>query len=524
MEALPAICESQVTCASRLLMNLEDDGASLLQRRSLEPLAVRGRPVTISASCPAVLWATLAFMALALIFAMWNLRRRASEGMLNDKAAMGPRVGTQLLYLMLLIVKNADMTLLLPVALDLAAALQCGAFASGLLISSNMAFAAFGVAFGGWLSRGWRYNRIRLAIFMLALGIAVFAFILMLVLCTELVQRQPRAVLGLLVAGRAMTGMAASAGGVLTNLVAIRAILPQHMASLCVAKFVCINAGIGLGPVLSSIQLRNSGDTGVEGAVFTRTILALCPVAIAWASIAALSSFVLNDDIQPCTEQAEELRSRSTASKTDTIAESMSVDERKELVHHALLYGFERAFTVCALEAGLAMHLEVGFGWPIASVGYGLGGVCLATMVLGILVMAIRQCSSLTDSQYIRILAPAGAAASFCLFGSKQRSPLCLLLAAGTSYACAYVANGIVDANALQVTISNTMYSSDMFVFAAEWVTSFGRTLAAPTVRHILEASGWNYFAALQIGICCCGCISALQVSSQLRAVTLQQK
>lgn len=424
--------------------------------------------------------------------------------------------GMQAAYMVGNMLLGINVTLLNASALDLMWALHYGAVQSGLLICSCHILAPLGTLVGRLV---WQHTQMAHArsaavvLLILAAGSnAVFVSALLsnggsgTFLFFELLSL------------RCVDGVAHSIATFLTTCIALLITPPNEMMPLSIATVGFGTLGLCLGFVLSStmpalmwhgLTILPTADTIPAN---VRVAASMCPVAFLWALLALSVSICVPEDANPQFESVQ------AAANESLLPES----QRTSVLKYCLIFTFERAFTVSAVESGTSMFLEVGYRWAPQRIGLVLGSVSAFSGLFILAILLGRRLGIFNDLAVLTYMASLGAVSTLFFFSAGNNSALRILAADMLLVACAFSANGVTDGFANNAVMRGTWYSIENFTTAKTCLLCTGRFLAAPVVRLVISTCGWNTYASLQTVIAISGVLTVRLVLSIMRVDAIQ--
>lgn len=421
-----------------------------------------------------------------------------------------------------------SVTAIIPEAYGLMLTEGKGPTASGWLIGSPWAFCAFSSLCMRPLVANdcWSQSRNRL--------IVVCSYVLMASSVLVFAMAANHAdVLGnrrffLLVTSRITMGLADGPNLILT--VMTWKITPRtEMVRYEISRVCCKCAGIGMGPILSSLVALVSGAEGAAArSAHSSYIIAVCWIIFGVATWQAIP-LDLTQHIKM--KEAEDIKSSTDEHGAQDAASTLAIESlpeqvRKKVWCSVVMYGTERTFVVSGLEAGTALVLETEFRWDTKYIGLAIGLTFLGGLPLAIVANAIQRPSSFMSAKLMCVAAALSVVSSICLFpsigqylstlsGSNAVGPL--LLADSIIFTGGYLANGVMDAYAVRSSMPGTIFSIENLKLIDSVIqNSLARFIAPPIARWCLESHGRTYYASGQLIISVLGCISCFSVAHLL--------
>jgi len=294
---------------------------------------------------------------------------------------------------------------------------------------------------------------------------------------------------------------------------------------LAVINMCSLTLGLGLGPLLCPLAAWALGAVGTRA----RSAAVEYVLAALWGlfAVALLACFPHN--VQELMEAAklcdDASRVGGTSDEDDCAVEQLDVATREDIWRASLVYGFERALIVSALEAGTALVLEIEFGWSTSSIGVAVGLAFFAAVPLALLGGAVKSVRWFTMVQLMLLCAGTGCVASICFFPwvgaalslGSNGSCLLILIADAIVFSAGYLSNGIVDGLAIRVSEVDSFYNSNNFILIREILQNLVARMLGPSLaRFLLSFGGRSLYAALQQCISVFGFLSCMYVARQM--------
>lgn len=460
----------------------------------------------------------------ALLCMRWASEDRDSD---NNPPARRAIQASAMGYIFLF---TMSVTAIIPEAYGLMLTEGKGPTASGWLIGSPWAFCAFSSLCMRPLVAAdcWSQSRNRLIVLgsYAFMASAVLVFALAADYSTLLGKRR----FFLLVTSRITMGLADGPNLILT--VMTWKITPRtEMVQYEIFRVCCKCAGIGMGPILSSLVSLISGANGAAArSAHTSYVIAACWI---FFGLATWQNFPLDLAQLIEAKEVEESRCSENERHTQEAASSLAIEAipeqaRKRIWLSAVMYGTERTFIVSGLEAGTALVLETEFHWDTKYVGLAIGLTFLGGLPLAVAANAVQRPDFILSAKLMCVAAALSVVFATLLFPdigrffnnlSEDNAVGVILLADSVIFTAGYLANGIIDAFAVRSSLPGTAFSIENLKLIDSVVqNSLARFIAPPIVRWCLEKYGRAFYAGGQLTISVLGlfsCFSAARILLQ---------
>lgn len=466
-----------------------------------------------------------------------------------------------------------DFAMLIPGSYDLLRAIGSNAGVSGLFIGVYMGAQPLGVTLGWFLSYpNWKHGLIRNAVLVCTVMQGACDFLLGLAAQNSIAIGAKAA--WILIGLRGLGGLCMGVSN-LSDWMTIRSSPKNQQTTYSIAKTASLQLGFILAPVFwpLAVYIVSAQSAKVQGQTAC-DVSAVCMYALAlvWCMLAMLFSLVLpsemkeaDDSIPPLQDRTLSEKSASSAALTDeddelfsrrqfsamsavsatmieeadarhssrqftaqsaasagtavsaAAPEKVSADECRRATQHALLYNFERGFTVCAMEAGTTFLLQVRFKWNVTAVGVGFAVIGISTM-LGCILMIACERAKLNRIHCLKCLTVCSILGTLLLFDYGESPAWQLLLADSIVYACAFNVNGVVDGLANRAAMHDARSSLESYQLFRVWFLGAGRLAGSTFARVMISYAGQNAYAGAQCLLSMVGCLSVFHICSLLDA------
>jgi len=271
------------------------------------------------------------------------------------------------------------------------------------------------------------------------------------------------------------------------------------------------NFGLSLAVVISSVAMLTLGDDDIwlEGSVpLMPPFFIVISVALFFALFVPLTALP-KDEVE--TEQGDVVNQPS--GKT---LEGLELIARHKLVDQALVFNYERAFSVAAIEVCSSLISEVEYGFSPMAVGWIFGGITVVSFALNMAIAALLSPDVRTRSTAMYWQAFGGVCATVFIFNMW---PWWSLYIADTFvFVLANAANGIANGFAVLAAVPGTPYSKESFMNKQMFALSISRFLSAPLARGLYAVVGRNGYACAQVLLTLIGLIGVRKMWVILRA------
>lgn len=298
-----------------------------------------------------------------------------------------------------------------------------------------------------------------------------------------------------------------------TRLLVSRVTAPSSQATISVlsAMFKCIGAGLGpmVPTALSLLPLPHASSAATMTA--TSCVL-MSALTLGWLLLFLLLVPSRNDSLPEVRAASPTKRledTQSTGSGTD--AQRQLHAEQRKVFWHNLTMAAERGFLVSGLEVTTSLVLEIEFGVPLVTNGATIGATFLIGVPVLFLWLLAKQLRWLSLDKLL--VAASACIAVLCTFIFRsptellQLGPvtgLSLLLAAGSLiYPTAFTVSGTIEGIAVGYTAipGSCFYTTSFTLILADTAANIGRFAAAPFCRQLTDIGGRDAYAAVQLGI-----------------------
>eukprot|EP00927_Polykrikos_kofoidii_P042979 TRINITY_DN37037_c0_g1_i1.p1 TRINITY_DN37037_c0_g1~~TRINITY_DN37037_c0_g1_i1.p1 ORF type:complete len:603 (+),score=77.85 TRINITY_DN37037_c0_g1_i1:51-1859(+) len=461
----------------------------------------------------------ICFASIAVLLGATCLCASASSASDDEGALLLGRRIVQAARLVLTILQCAHFTSVIPESNGLIHDIGYGPTASGFLIGSAWVLVVPSLFVGKYIhvscSSAWCRVAIVVFVFVYAIAAAFFALFANPPAWMQLTKGHR--CIGLLIS-RLIFGIGSIADTLIATL-SVSVTPRTEQIPLAVAVSCSATIGLGLGPLLCPFATwaLNASSYSARAAAVQYLFATLWAVFVAFL-VAGFPSNMggLAQAKRTCDEAAED---GGVAQEDDCAVEHLNVDLRRKIWFTSLVYGFERALIVSALEAATAFVLEVEFGWSTTTTGLAVGISFLAAVPLALFGEVVKARRLLTPLQLLPACACICCLGSCLLFPqisvsrSSARGSKIVLAADALIFSTGYMSNGIMDGLAYRASDADSTYTQVNYWMACEFVQSLGGRLIGPVAaRWLLASHGRTYYAALQFCVSFIGCMSCLRV------------
>jgi len=299
----------------------------------------------------------------------------------------------------------------------------------------------------------------------------------------------------------------------------------RERTTLAVLVMMAANAGWILGPLLTSLMLKLEGPSE---SIYTTSASPIYAVAVVWAFLATMASFVVPSDPSRLKYTVESQRHLSNTAENEqrsvnddshhrlkTGGQLLKREHCKVVLTMSTAYFAERGFSGGMLEVATSLILEQEFAWDVVAIGHGISCSFAAVLIFGIFITAATQGSLVNQTSILMVLACISPLASLCLFKTSwlTGSATQLLVADSLIFASMFNAASLLQGLAIKVTKEGTACSKDNFLAFCTVASKTARFVGASSGRTIYHLLDRNGYAAAQMSVAllsCCGILKVL--------------
>eukprot|EP00931_Biecheleriopsis_adriatica_P074228 TRINITY_DN4833_c0_g1_i1.p1 TRINITY_DN4833_c0_g1~~TRINITY_DN4833_c0_g1_i1.p1 ORF type:complete len:557 (-),score=100.47 TRINITY_DN4833_c0_g1_i1:50-1720(-) len=400
------------------------------------------------------------------------------------------------------LMRGVGFLVLLPVSYPFALKLGKGAFLSGLLLSAW----PLGGIFGQMIARrslpegsqqGGNYKQLRVYIVwsQLLLGLSFYGYVAAV---WSPLRQNYNLLWWTLIVLRSMSGMANGFNCLASSFMALEVTPPQEVMNLQTTVTGAKNFGLTVAVVISSIAMLIFGDDDI----WLQGTVPLMPPF--YAVMGMVLTFVLCMPLtEPPKDDFEEKDVNSGPEPATSLLDSLEVEARQKLVDQALVFNYERAWSVAAIEVCSSLISEAEYGFSAMTVGWIFGGITVGAGVLNMAIARFMPADMQTRASAMFWQAFIGVCATLFIFNF---CPWWTLYIADTCiFAFANAANGIANGFAILAAVPDSPYSKEAFMNKQMFAVSISRLLSAPLARGWYALCGRNGYALAQLLVTCVG-------------------
>ncbi|CAJ1356034.1 unnamed protein product [Effrenium voratum] len=301
-----------------------------------------------------------------------------------------------------------------------------------------------------------------------------------------------------LVVSRTLAGFFAALSCLSASFLAF-AVTPQgELLNLQTSVQGAYGAGQCLGNMLASsaivffqISGESPGQVLAEGAapvlMFTFAIALLLATSVLFVPRAQLA-----DQVPPVVDGATESISNT---KQHSELGSLEVCERKGIFRNAVIYNFERTFSVASIEVATTMISQVEFGFSTVMTGWIFGLIAIGSLLANVIVAFTPSNTDLRICMMVCFAAVGVVTTPFLLDWWPWWT---LYVADALMMTMTNAANGISDGVALLAATGVQELSRESFINQKMLSMAAAKVIAAPLARGLLPWLGRNGYGALQ--------------------------
>eukprot|EP00931_Biecheleriopsis_adriatica_P074231 TRINITY_DN4833_c0_g2_i3.p1 TRINITY_DN4833_c0_g2~~TRINITY_DN4833_c0_g2_i3.p1 ORF type:complete len:565 (-),score=93.85 TRINITY_DN4833_c0_g2_i3:82-1776(-) len=409
---------------------------------------------------------------------------------------LGRRVA-QANWILAELMKGVGFLVLLPVSYPFAQTLGKSAFMSGLLLSAW----PLGGIVGQMGARrtipeasqeGGNYKQLRTIIVwsQLLLGFSFFGYIA--VVWSPL--RQNYDLLWWTLIGlRTLSGVASGFNCLASSFMALNVTPPPEVMNLQTTVTGAKNFGLTIAVLISSIAMLIFGDDDIW---LQGTVPLMLPF---YMVMGMLLAFVLCMPLLEPSKDDFEASEEPGSPRVDPeklLVDSLELEARKKLVDQALVFNYERALSVAAIEVCSSLISEAEYGFSAMTVGWIFGGITVGAGFLNFAIAKFMTQELHTRASAMFWQAFLGCFATMFIFNVW---PWWTLYIADTFvFSFANAANGIANGFALLAAVPDSPYSKEAFMNKQLFAVSISRLLSAPLARGWYDLVGRNGYALAQ--------------------------
>eukprot|EP00439_Symbiodinium_sp_Y106_P020094 s1855_g2.t1 len=182
--------------------------------------------------------------------------------------------------------------------------------------------------------------------------------------------------------------------------------------------------------------------------------------------------------------------------------EDLPAASRQQTVWNVVYFGYERGFSIAAIEIATITILEVSYGWSPELCGVSFVVVASGSMILTAISAVVMSKHVVTEAAMVASMAILGFCGSILLFNFPFWGVGSLLAAEVIVCSLASVATGIAEGWACRAASEGTTYSIEVFRMHNLGGSCISAFLAPIIARFLLDVGGRNLYAGLQVFLC----------------------
>lgn len=408
------------------------------------------------------------------------------------------QTGIQATYLVWSMLIMMDPTVLIPTSYELIKEMGGSAAMSGLLVGSGYLVSSIGSIGAAYLCKNYSQRFVRvvglIGCFMLAMQNLIYAVVL------DSQDTHDIRTAWFIIVLRMFGGIGKIS--YVCQFMAYTVTPRPSRTAIAILTAFAANAGLCLGPFVTACVLQAVGGREGVPSVYTRSAAPVYIMGTLWCMLGLMFAIFVPPDLAylPDCGKLDDVSPRSG---------QLTMQEREHAVRHGLLYTAERGLGVAAIEAGIAMILEVQFGWSTRAIGFAISAVFGVTMIVCAVLMFVKYIGMLKDVQGLVITSFVSACGAILLLDWPDGTAWLVLIAALMVYPFMYAANGILDGIVTCLTIPNTWHSLESYLGARGALQALFRFLGYPLARFLIDCCGRNSYATGLMVLGGAGCYSA---------------
>ncbi|CAE7258971.1 gloB [Symbiodinium natans] len=395
-------------------------------------------------------------------------------------------------------------SMMIPLSLEYALAMGESATASGVFLGMAAAGSTVGIVLGQSLTSEADWNqRYARKLFIYFYGLSVMTMPLLALILQASIDWSLRArrltfwlVIALNFVNTCIGSIPIIAWSTMWNIVT-----PQGEKTFWMMLTQCArNAGFILGSIYlaglsHAIRLAKGGQTTSPINMMSWAFMASFFIQL--LELAAYS-LIFPTELKDASPPQVESPSSEVQEVSEIRPEDLEDAAKEQVVWGVIFYGYERTFSVGAIEVATIMLLEVSYGWPPERSGVSFVVIAAGSIVLtGLSTLAVSM-KLTTESLIYLLMTYLGLGGSVLLFDFHVFGAGSLLVADALVYGGASVANGIAEGWACRAATMGTSYSIETYRAHSTAGVNVSRFLAPIIARFLLDFGGRNLYAAVQ--------------------------
>ena len=399
-------------------------------------------------------------------------------------------------------------SLLAPLSLDYAIAMDQSATASGLFLGSGTVFSTLAVVCGRALTKEQDWDQAfarRLYVLSNVAGVILYMMLALLTQSSVHWSLEHKRIWFWL--SQVVNGLATAANSLpmISWSTMWNKLTPQREKTFWM---ICTQSARSLGFLLGPVVF----------AVLSRTVSQgrdVSPISMmAWSFIALMCFFTLSTflaalvvptrltiDFDQETEKDPKAHNEPEM-ELEVRPEQLPPAEREKMVWLQIYYALERPFSIAAVEVATIMLLEVAYGWSPERCGFAFIVIASASLFLTAVSTFLLNNKLVSESMVFFTSAASGLCGVALLFDFPGLGPWSLLVADAVVYGGASVANGIGMGWACRAATPGTSYNIEAYRLRTSISISVSRFSAPIVARFLIDFGGRNLYAIMQLLFC----------------------